>query len=81
MVVLRFANYIFEALWCREHVRDIHIIFEENFGTEGRAGYFDQYGIIRDIMQNHLLQVLAYLTMERPDSLHAADINKVKRRD
>uniref|UniRef100_A0A7S0G0U2 Glucose-6-phosphate 1-dehydrogenase n=1 Tax=Rhodosorus marinus TaxID=101924 RepID=A0A7S0G0U2_9RHOD len=78
MVVLRFANFIFEQLWCKENIRDMHIIFEENFGTEGRAGYFDQFGIIRDIMQNHLLQVLAYLTMERPKSLHAADINRVK---
>mmetsp|Transcript_6559 Transcript_6559/g.19890 ORF Transcript_6559/g.19890 Transcript_6559/m.19890 type:complete len:504 (+) Transcript_6559:55-1566(+) len=78
IVVLRFANYIIEALWNREHIRDVHIIFEENFGTEGRAGYFDQFGIIRDIMQNHLLQVLAYMTMERPETLHAGDINTVK---
>ena len=42
------------------------VIFSENFGTEGRGGYFDQYGIIRDVIQNHLLQILALFAMETP---------------
>ena len=42
------------------------VIFSENFGTEGRGGYFDQYGIIRDVIQNHLLQILALFAMEQP---------------
>lgn len=42
------------------------VIFSENFGTEGRGGYFDQYGIIRDVIQNHLLQILALFAMEPP---------------
>ena len=44
------------------------VIFSENFGTEGRGGYFDQYGIVRDVIQNHLLQILALFAMEQPVS-------------
>jgi glucose-6-phosphate 1-dehydrogenase len=44
------------------------IIFSENFGTEGRGGYFDRYGIIRDVIQNHLLQIVALFAMEQPVS-------------
>ena len=43
--------------WNREHISNIQICFKEAFGTEGRGGYFDEYGIIRDVVQNHLLQV------------------------
>jgi glucose-6-phosphate 1-dehydrogenase len=46
----------------------LQIIFSENFGTEGRGGYFDQYGIIRDVIQNHLLQIVALFAMEQPVS-------------
>ena len=48
------------------------VIFKEKIGTEGRGGYFDQYGIIRDVMQNHLLQMLALVAMEQPLSLRSA---------
>ncbi len=44
----------------------VQIVFSENFGTEGRGGYFDQYGIVRDVIQNHLLQILALFAMEPP---------------
>lgn len=76
--VLRFSNLIFEPLWSRQYIRSVQFIFSEDFGTEGRGGYFDRYGIIRDIMQNHLLQILALFAMETPVSLDAEDIRNEK---
>ena len=66
MQVLRFANLIFEPLWSRSFIRNVQVIFSEDFGTEGRGGYFDQYGIIRDVIQNHLLQIMSLFAMEPP---------------
>ncbi|KAF3550665.1 hypothetical protein DY000_02008687 [Brassica cretica] len=76
--VLRFSNLIFEPLWSRQYIQNVQFIFSEDFGTEGRGGYFDHYGIIRDIMQNHLLQILALFAMETPVSLDAEDIRNEK---
>ncbi|ESQ34140.1 hypothetical protein EUTSA_v10007147mg [Eutrema salsugineum] len=76
--VLRFSNLIFEPLWSRQYIQNVQLIFSEDFGTEGRGGYFDHYGIIRDIMQNHLLQILALFAMETPVSLDAEDIRNEK---
>ncbi|XP_073117191.1 glucose-6-phosphate 1-dehydrogenase, chloroplastic isoform X3 [Elaeis guineensis] len=76
--VLRFSNLVFEPLWSRQYIRNVQLIFSEDFGTEGRGGYFDNYGIIRDIMQNHLLQMLALFAMETPISLDAEDIRNEK---
>lgn len=76
--VLRFSNLVFEPLWSRNYIRNVQLIFSEDFGTEGRGGYFDNYGIIRDIMQNHLLQILALFAMETPVSLDAEDVRNEK---
>lgn len=78
LTVLRFANLVFEPLWTRQYIRNVQVIFSENFGTEGRGGYFDQYGIIRDVIQNHLLQIVALFAMETPVSLDAEDIRNEK---
>jgi len=78
ITVLRFSNIIFSPLWSRTHIRNVQITFSENFGTEGRGGYFDNYGIIRDVVQNHLLQVMALFAMEEPASLDAEDIRDEK---
>ncbi|KAJ7528797.1 hypothetical protein O6H91_15G020700 [Diphasiastrum complanatum] len=78
MSVLRFSNLVFEPLWSRQYIRNVQLIFSEDFGTEGRGGYFDNYGIIRDIMQNHLLQILALFAMEPPVSLDAEDMRNEK---
>lgn len=66
LMVMRFGNSIFEPLWNRNHIQMVVISFKENFGTKGRGGYFDKSGIIRDVMQNHLLQVLTMFAMEAP---------------
>lgn len=68
LLVLRFGNTFLNNCWNKDSIQSIQITFKEPFGTEGRGGYFDKIGIIRDVMQNHLLQVLTLLTMERPTS-------------
>ncbi|EFA81744.1 glucose 6-phosphate-1-dehydrogenase [Heterostelium album PN500] len=78
LMVLRFANAVFEPLWSKSHISSISITFKEDIGTEGRGGYFDQFGIIRDVMQNHLLQVLSLVAMEPPVSMSAEDITNEK---
>ncbi|XP_052190192.1 glucose-6-phosphate 1-dehydrogenase 6, cytoplasmic-like isoform X2 [Diospyros lotus] len=78
LLVLRFANRLFLPLWNRDNIDNIQIVFREDFGTEGRGGYFDEYGIIRDIIQNHLLQVLCLVAMEKPVSLKPEHIRDEK---
>lgn len=73
--VLRFANLVFEPLWSRNYIRNVQVIFSEDFGTEGRGGYFDQYGIIRDVIQNHLLQIVSLFAMEAPVGTLAAPMH------
>lgn len=68
LLVLRFGNELLLGVWNSKHIASVQISFKEAFGTEGRGGYFDLIGIVRDVMQNHLLQVLTLLTMERPVS-------------
>lgn len=69
LMVMRFSNLWMENMFNRNHVQCVMLTFKEPFGTEGRGGYFDQYGIIRDIIQNHLLQVMCLLCMECPNKL------------
>ncbi|UYV66391.1 G6PD [Cordylochernes scorpioides] len=78
LMALRFANRIFAPAWNRENISSIQITFKEPFGTEGRGGYFDNYGIIRDVMQNHLLQILSLVAMEKPVSTSAEHIRDEK---
>lgn len=66
LMVLRFGNIFFEKMWNRDSVQCVFCTFKEDIGTEGRGGYFDQFGIIRDIIQNHLMQVLTMLAIEAP---------------
>lgn len=68
LLVLRFGNELLSGVWNNKHIASIQVSFKEPFGTEGRGGYFDDIGIVRDVMQNHLLQVLTLLTMDRPVS-------------
>lgn len=57
LFVLRFANSVLGPIWNRASVASVQITFKEDFGTQGRGGFFDSYGIIRDVIQNHLAQV------------------------
>lgn len=78
LMTIRFANQIFSPSWNRENIASILISFKEPFGTEGRGGYFDDFGIIRDVMQNHLLQILSLVAMEKPVTLNPNDIRDEK---
>jgi len=69
LLVMRFGNVWMESMWNRKCVQCVILTFKEPFGTDGRGGYFDKYGIIRDIIQNHLLQVMCLLCMECPNKL------------
>ncbi len=72
ILMLRFANAIFEPLWNRNHIDYVGIMAGEKLGVEHRAGYYEQAGVIRDMFQNHLMQLLALTAME-PPSLFKAD--------
>merc|ERR1712048_814622 len=74
LLAMRFANQLYEPLWNNRYIQQVQITFKENIGTGGRGGYFGDIGIIRDIMQNHLLQVFLWLGMEPPQRLDAESI-------
>ncbi len=78
LMVLRFANRVFEPLWNRSHIASARITWKEDAGVEKRGGYFDQYGIIRDVIQNHLTQILALAAMEQPQGPGANHIREAK---
>lgn len=78
LMVLRFANLIFEPVWNRNFIERVSITWREPVGVGQRGGYFDGFGIIRDVMQNHLLQILALLAMERPSRFAAQAVRDEK---
>ena len=78
LLTLRFANTIFEPIWSNEYIESIIISWEEAFSIGSRGGYFDKAGIIRDVIQNHLLQILALVAMEKPKTINHECIQKEK---
>ncbi len=83
VLITRFANGIFEPLWNRHHVASVHVTMAEDFGVETRGAFYDDVGAIRDVVQNHLMQLIALLAMEPPvsDSAEALrdEVSKVMR--
>ena len=78
MLALRFANGIFEPIWNRQFIDHVQITVAESIGIEGRAGYYEQAGAIRDIFQNHLLQLLALTAMEPPIDFTSDQVHNEK---
>jgi glucose-6-phosphate 1-dehydrogenase len=75
---VRFANRLFEPLWNAENVEKVDVIYDEQLGLEGRAGYYDRAGAMVDMIQSHLLQVMAIIAMEPPSTLDAGDLRDAK---
>jgi len=76
--VIRFANAFFEPLWNNKHIANIQITLSETVGVEERGGYYDHAGALRDMGQNHMLQMLTMIAMEPPSRLHPEDIRDEK---
>ncbi len=78
LMALRFANLLFEPLWNAAHIDHVQITVAETLGVEGRAGYYDHAGALRDIVQNHMIQLLCLIAMEPPSHMDADSVRDEK---
>src|SRR3954447_22709976 len=77
---IEFANPVLQSIWNKDHIANVQITASETVGVEKRAGYYDQAGAIRDMVQNHILQILMMTAMDKPKKINAAEIRNVKRK-
>ena len=78
IALVRFTNRIFEPLWNHKNIDSVQIILKEKIGIEGRGKFYDKYGTIKDVVQNHMLQILSLIAMEQPKKLEAKYIRDAK---
>ncbi|QPB08028.1 glucose-6-phosphate 1-dehydrogenase [Synechococcus phage S-H38] len=78
ILATRFGNILLEPIWNREYIEEIQIFATETFGCEGRAQYYETAGVVRDMLQNHILQVVSMLAMEAPCKMNARELRREK---
>lgn len=78
LIGLRFANRLLQPVWSAEHIESVEILYDETLALEGRAGYYDGAGALKDMIQSHLLQILAFFAMETPAAVDAKEVQSLK---